>query len=80
VIDAGEGIDPGDIPYVFDRFYRADQSRSRDQGGSGLGLSIAKAIVEAHGGIIWLESPPSIMGVSRGSSANVALPCEVFSP
>jgi len=80
VIDAGEGIDPGDIPHVFDRFYRADQSRSRDQGGSGLGLSIAKAIVEAHGGIIWLESPPSTMGVSRGSSANVALPCEVFSP
>jgi len=80
VIDAGEGIDPGDIPHVFDRFYRADQSRSRDQGGSGLGLSIAKAIVEAHGGIIWLESPPRIKGVSRGSSANVALPCEVFSP
>lgn len=80
VVDAGEGIDPGDIPHVFDRFYRADQSRSRDQGGSGLGLSIAKAIVEAHGGVIWLESPPSIMGVSRGSSANVALPCEVFSP
>jgi signal transduction histidine kinase len=80
VIDAGEGIDPGDIPYVFDRFFRADQSRSRDQGGSGLGLSIAKAIVEAHGGIIWLESPPSIKGVSRGSSANVALPCELFSP
>ncbi len=76
VIDAGEGIDPGDIPHVFDRFYRADQSRSRDQGGSGLGLSIAKAIVEAHGGIIWLESPPSIKGVSRGSSANVALPCK----
>jgi signal transduction histidine kinase len=80
VIDAGEGIDPGDIPHVFDRFFRADQSRSRDQGGSGLGLSIAKAIVEAHGGIIWLESPPSIKGVSRGSSANVALPCELFSP
>ena len=80
VIDAGEGIDPGDIPHVFDRFFRADRSRSRDQGGSGLGLSIAKAIVEAHGGIIWLESPPSIKGVSRGSSANVALPCELFSP
>ena len=80
VIDAGEGIDPGDIPHVFDRFYRADQSRSRDQGGSGLGLSIAMAIIVAHGGIIWLESPPSIKGVSRGSSANVALPCEQFSP
>lgn len=76
VIDAGEGIDPDDLPHIFDRFYRADQSRSRDQGGSGLGLSIAKAIVEAHGGIIWLESPPGIMGTSRGSSANVALPCK----
>ena len=56
VRDSGEGIDPEDLPHVFDQFYRGEKSRSRDTGGSGLGLAIAKGIVEAHGGRIGAES------------------------
>jgi len=69
VSDTGSGIAPQDLPHVFDRFYRADQSRRRDPGGSGLGLSIAKWIVEQHGGEIWLESEPG-----QGTRAVVRLP------
>lgn len=60
VSDTGEGIPPEDLPHIFERFYRADHSRSRDRGGSGLGLSIAKALIEAYDGHIWLTSPPTI--------------------
>jgi signal transduction histidine kinase len=74
VADAGGGISPSDLPHIFDRFFRADHSRSRDLGGSGLGLSIAKAIIEAHGGIIWLESPPQSEIPSKGTVAYFALP------
>ena len=56
VIDNGEGIPKEECPYIFDRLYRVEKSRSRDQGGSGLGLSIARSLVEAHGGKIWVES------------------------
>jgi signal transduction histidine kinase len=57
VTDTGSGIDPVALPFVFDRFYRADQSRARNSGGSGLGLAIVKQLVEAHGGKIEAVSP-----------------------
>ncbi|MGN0482650.1 MAG: sensor histidine kinase [Lachnospiraceae bacterium] len=56
VSDNGPGIGISDIPFVFDKFYRAEKSRSMQIPGAGLGLSICKYIVEAHGGEIWLES------------------------
>ena len=52
VADHGPGVDPAHVEHIFDRFYRADPGRSRDRGGSGLGLSIAASVVEAHGGAI----------------------------
>ncbi len=52
VLDTGPGIPPADLPHVFDRFWRADKSRSREHGGSGLGLAIARQLVEAQGGQI----------------------------
>lgn len=67
--DTGEGISPADLPYVFDRFYRGESSRSRATGGAGLGLAIAKGLVEAHGGCIWAESQPG-----RGTRVSFTLP------
>jgi signal transduction histidine kinase len=58
VADSGEGIDQEDLPYIFDRFYRGEKSRSRRTGGAGLGLAISRGIVEAHGGEINVESNP----------------------
>lgn len=56
VSDTGDGILPEDLPYVFDRFYRGDPARTRGSGGAGLGLAIAKGIVEAHHGVITAHS------------------------
>ena len=58
VQDSGEGISPNDLPHVFERFYRGEKSRNQATGGSGLGLVIAKGIIEAHGGQIGVESNP----------------------
>ncbi|MCR5194978.1 MAG: HAMP domain-containing histidine kinase [Pseudobutyrivibrio sp.] len=56
ITDNGKGIATHDLPYVFDRFYRADASRNSAAGGSGIGLSIVKKIIEDHGGKIWVTS------------------------
>ncbi len=74
VSDTGEGILPEHLPHVFDRFYRADRSRSRDTGGSGLGLAIAKAFVELHDGTISVESAGV---VGQGSKFIVKLPQKI---
>jgi len=58
VTDTGEGIPPKDLPNIFERFYRVDKSRARATGGRGLGLTIAKYLVEAHGGRIEAQSKP----------------------
>jgi len=58
--DNGKGIDNKDLPYIFDRFYRTDTSRNSSKGGSGIGLSIVKKIVEDHGGRVWAQSHPDV--------------------
>ena len=70
VKDTGIGIAADQLPYVFDRFYRADRSRSRVSGGSGIGLTIARHLVEIHHGRIWVESP----GEGKGSTFTFTLP------
>ena len=58
--DNGRGIATKDLPYIFDRFYRTDSSRNSSKGGSGIGLSIVKKIIEDHGGRIWATSKEGI--------------------
>ncbi|MDQ6661517.1 MAG: ATP-binding protein, partial [Chloroflexota bacterium] len=69
VSDTGTGIDPEQLPHIFERFYRADRSRTGATGGSGLGLSIVKAIIMAHGGTISAESIPG-----KGTCITFTLP------
>ncbi|MBI2908573.1 MAG: HAMP domain-containing protein [Chloroflexi bacterium] len=71
VEDAGAGIAPEDLPYVFERFYRSDRSRSRATGGAGLGLTIARRLVEAHGGEIRVHSQ-----LGRGTTFTFTLPAD----
>ncbi|KUO95502.1 hypothetical protein ATW55_09435 [Ferroacidibacillus organovorans] len=72
ISDTGPGIDPRELPHIFERFYRVDLSRARQLGGSGLGLSIAKEIIEAHGGAIRATSARN-----EGTSFEIELPtCE----
>ncbi len=70
VRDTGAGIPPEHLAKIFDRFYRVDKSRARSRGGSGIGLTIAKHLVEAHGGQIWAESA----GENKGSVFVFTLP------
>jgi signal transduction histidine kinase len=70
ITDSGIGISPDHLPYIFKRFYRTDKSRARASGGSGIGLTIAKALVKAHHGRIWAESA----GEGKGSSFHFTLP------
>lgn len=70
VHDTGSGIAPEHMPHIFERFYRADKSRSRAGGGSGIGLTIAKHLVTAHGGQLWATSA----GVGCGSTFTFTLP------
>ncbi len=69
VADTGEGIAAADLPRIFEQFYRGEKSRNRTTGGAGLGLAIARAIVEAHGGHIGADSAPG-----RGTRVFFTLP------
>lgn len=70
VTDTGEGIAPEHLPYLFYRFYRVDTARSRDRGGTGIGLTVTKALVQAHGGHISAHSA----GLGHGATFTVTLP------
>ncbi|MDF5708967.1 MAG: response regulator [Nostoc sp. S4] len=70
VSDTGKGINPEFLPYVFDYFRQADNTTTRKFGGLGLGLAIARHLVEMHGGTIWVESP----GDEQGATFTVSLP------
>lgn len=71
VNDTGRGISPEDLPNIFERFYRADKSRNRSTGGSGVRLAVVKAIVDAHGGNISAKSE-----YGKGSTFTFTLPNE----
>ena len=69
VSDTGEGIPAEDLPHIFERFYRVDKSRARATGGSGLGLTIARRLIEAHGGTLVVQSK-----LGEGSRFSFTLP------
>ena len=70
ITDTGEGILPDQLPHVFERFYRGDTARDRDRSGSGIGLTISKAIIDAHGGTITAQSD----GPNHGATLEILLP------
>ena len=76
IVDDGNGIDPSDLPHIFDRFYRADQARNRGAPGTGLGLAITRAIVEAHGGRVSASSK----GLGQGATVTIELPLAGLEP
>jgi signal transduction histidine kinase len=83
VADTGIGIPPGAIPHVFDRFFRVDEARSREDGGAGLGLAIVKSICLAHGAEIEVESRPecgSCFRVTFPRRSRTPAPCAPESP
>jgi len=69
VRDNGPGISPDNLSRIFDKFYQVDPSSTREKGGAGLGLSISKALVEAHGGRMWVTSE-----LNEGSTFSFSLP------
>jgi signal transduction histidine kinase len=69
VIDNGEGIPDDQLPQVFDRYFQVSSAKMGGRHGAGLGLPIARGIVEAHGGTIWIESAPG-----RGTTVRFTLP------
>jgi signal transduction histidine kinase len=69
VADTGSGIEPEDLPHVFDHFYKADKSRQRIHGSAGIGLALVKKYVELHGGKVWVESEPG-----KGSKFSFTIP------
>ena len=76
--DNGTGIAPDELPHVFERFYRARHGHQKHSGGTGLGLTICKAFIEAHGGVIWAES--SGRGVTISFSLPLVSPTVVVVP
>jgi two-component system, OmpR family, sensor histidine kinase ResE len=72
VRDSGAGIPEAQLPYIFDKFYQADNQAAASQRGTGLGLAIAKEIVEAHRGSISVESTPGV-----GTTFTILLPIQV---
>jgi len=71
VADSGSGIDPDDLPFVFDHFYKADKSRQRGYGSAGIGLALVRRFVELHGGKVWVDSQ-----VGKGSTFYFTVPIE----
>lgn len=76
VLDTGDGIPASQLPHIFERFYRGDTARSRDHQGSGIGLTISRAIAEAHGGRLEAVSP----GPGAGSTFALTLPADEAAP
>lgn len=72
ISDTGLGIEPADLPHIFDRFYRGDKARTRTQGGTGLGLAITREIIARHHGAIDVES-----SIGQGSKFSIRLPAQV---